>query len=202
MVHIGERIMTVKERTKPQVATMNAVHDLPVLVARNQGFFRDEGLDLEFVTTPGMAQTTTSHFVKFDSVFDRPLDSVYNEGGIDQYRMCEWGIMKRAVEADSQGLRGRKIVALGASMSMFAIVVSRDSGFYEPEMLKDKPIAVTPNNGPDVTTLKMMEGFLTPEHVKRTHAGSTLKRLAAVRDGKRAAESGRVPVICVRPIEG
>src|SRR5256885_13092976 len=30
-VHIGERIMTVKERTKPQVATMNAVHDLPVL---------------------------------------------------------------------------------------------------------------------------------------------------------------------------
>jgi len=63
--------MTVKERTKPQVATMNAVHDLPVLVARDKGFFKDEGLDLEFVTTPGMAQVTTSHFVKFDSVFDR-----------------------------------------------------------------------------------------------------------------------------------
>src|SRR6266508_2706800 len=59
--------MTVKERTKPQVATMNAVHDLPVLVARDRGFFKDEGLDLEFVTTPGMAQVTTSHFVKFDS---------------------------------------------------------------------------------------------------------------------------------------
>ena len=100
--------MTVKERTKPQVATMNAVHDLPVLVARDKGFFKDEGLDLEFVTTPGMAQVTTSHFVKFDSVFDRPLDSVYNEGGIDQYRMCEWGIMKRAVEANTQGLRGAR----------------------------------------------------------------------------------------------
>ncbi|TMH48743.1 MAG: hypothetical protein E6H50_10130, partial [Betaproteobacteria bacterium] len=163
--------MTVKERTKPQVATMNAVHDLPVLVARDKGFFKDEGLDLEFVTTPGMAQVTTSHFVKFDSVFDRPLDSVYNEGGIDQYRMCEWGIMKRAVEANTQGLRGRKIVALGASMSKFAIVVARDSKYYEPEMLKDKPIAVTPNNGSDFTTLKMMEGFLAPEHVKRTNAG-------------------------------
>src|SRR5213594_3658507 len=92
--------MTRKPEVKkrPQVATMNAVHDLPVLVARDKGFFKDEGLDLEFVTTPGMAQVTTSHFVKFDSVFDRPLDSVYNEGGIDQYRMCEWGIMKRAVE--------------------------------------------------------------------------------------------------------
>src|SRR3977135_4175384 len=133
--------MTVKERTKPKVATMNAVHDLPVLVARDLGFFRDEGLDIEFVTTPGMAQVTTSHSVKFDSIFDRPLDSVYNDGGIDQYRMCEWGIMKRAVEADSAGLRHRKIVALGASMSMFAVVVSRDSKIYEPELLKDQPIA-------------------------------------------------------------
>ena len=154
--------MTVATKAKPQVAVMNAVHDLPVLVARDEGYFRDEGLELEFVTTPGMAQVTTSHFVKFDSVFDRPLDSVYNEGGIDQYRMCEWGIMKRAVEAESQHLRGRKIVALGASMSKFAIVVSTDSRIYEPEMLKDKPIAVTPNNGSDFTTLKMMEGFLEP----------------------------------------
>src|SRR5437870_12969575 len=102
---------------KPQVAIMNAVHDLPVLVARDEGFFKDEGLDIEFVTTPGMAQVTTSHLVRFDSVFDRPLDSAYNDGGIDQYRMCEWGIMKRAVEAESEGLRKRKIVALGASMS-------------------------------------------------------------------------------------
>ena len=117
--------MTIHETlTKPRVAIMNAVHDLPVLVARDQGFFKDEGLDIEFVTTPGMAQVTTSHSVKFDSVFDRPLDAVYNEGGIDQYRMCEWGIMKRAVEADCDGLRRRKIVALGASMSSFAIVVA------------------------------------------------------------------------------
>jgi NitT/TauT family transport system substrate-binding protein len=154
-------------------------------------------LDLEFVTTPGMAQVTTSHFVKFDSVFDRPLDSVYNDGGIDQYRMCEWGIMKRAVEANAQGLRRRKIVALGASMSKFAIVVHPDSKIYEPEMLKDKPIAVTPNNGSDFTTLKMIEGFLEPQHVKRTNAGSMLKRLEAVRDGKVAAASLMEPWISV-----
>jgi len=196
--------MAVQEATrkpgaarKPQVATMNAVHDLPVLVARDQGFFKDEGLDIDFVTTPGMAQVTTSHSVKFDSVFDRPLDSVYNEGGIDQYRMCEWGIMKRAVEANTQGLRRRKIVALGASMSKFAIVVSGDSKYYEPEMLKNQPIAVTPNNGSDFTTLKMMEGFLAQEHIKRTHAGSMLKRVEAVRDGRVAAASVMEPWISV-----
>jgi NitT/TauT family transport system substrate-binding protein len=189
--------MAVATRAKPQVAIMNAVHDLPVLVARDLGFFKDEGLDLEFVTTPGMAQSTTSHFVKFDSVFDRPLDSVYNTGGIDQYRMCEWGIMKRAVEANAQKIRGRKIVALGASMSKFAIVVHPDSKIYEPEMLKGKEIAVTPNNGSDFTTLKMMEGFLEQPHLKRTNAGSMLKRLEAVRDRKVAAASLMEPWISV-----
>jgi NitT/TauT family transport system substrate-binding protein len=196
--------MAVQEATRKsetgrrtKLAIMNAVHDLPVLVARDKGLFKDEGLDIEFVTTPGMAQVTTSHQVKFDSVFDRPLDSVYNDGGIDQYRMCEWGIMKRAVEANTQGLRGRKIVALGASMSKFAIVVGRDSKYYEPEMLKNKEIAVTPNNGSDFTTLKLMEGFLAQEHIKRTNAGSMLKRLEAVRDGRVAAASVMEPWISV-----
>src|SRR3989440_12522484 len=111
--------------------------------------------------------------------------------------MCEWGIMKRAVEANAQGLRGRKIVALGASMSKFAIVVHPDSKIYEPEMLKDKVIAGTPNNGSDFTTLKMIEGFLEPEHVKRTNAGSMLKRLEAVRGKKGAAASPMEPCISV-----
>ena len=187
---------------KPQVAIMNAVHDLPVLVARDEGFFKDEGLDIDFVTTPGMAQVTTSHVVKFDSVFDRPLDSAYNDGGIDQFRMCEWGIMKRAVEARTGGLRTRKIVALGASMSKFAIVVAPDSKVYEPEMLKDKPIAVTPNNGSHFTTLKIMEGFLAPEHINTTNVGPMAKRLEAVRKGEVAAASLMEPWISVAQKEG
>ena len=182
---------------KPRLAVMNAVHDLPVLVARDKGYFKDEGLDIEFVTTPGMASVTTSHSVKFDTVLDRPLDSVYNDGGIDQYRMCEWGIMKRAVEAECAGLRRRKIVALGASMSKFAIAVAPDSPYYEPEMLKNKEIAVTPNNGSHFTTLKIMEGFLRQEHVKTTTAGSMPKRIEALKQGKVAAVSLMEPWISV-----
>jgi NitT/TauT family transport system substrate-binding protein len=176
---------------------MNAVHDLPVLVARDEKFYEDEGLDIDFVTTPGMAQVTTSHQVRFDTIFDRPLDSTYNDGGIDTFRMCEWGIMKRSVEADAEGLRKRRIVALGASMSKFAIVVTRDSDVYEPEMLKNKPIAVTPNNGSHFTTLKLMEGFLAPEHIKTTGAGSMPKRLDALKEGKVAAVSLMEPWISV-----
>ncbi len=188
--------------TPVKLAVMNAVHDLPVLVARDEGFFKDEGLNIEFVTTPGMAQITTSHTVQFDSVFERPLDSVYNDGGIDQFRMCEWGIVKRAVEAEANGLRSRKIVALGASMSKFAIVVSSDSKFYEPEMLKNQPIAVTPNNGSHFVTLKMIEGFLAKEHVKVTNAGSMPKRIDALKNGEVAAVSLMEPWISVAEAEG
>ena len=187
---------------KTKVAIMNAVHDLPVLVARDKGYFKDEGLDIEFVSTPGMAQVTTSHTVKFDTVFDRPLDSVYNEGGIDQYRMCEWGIMKRAVEAGTAGIRRRKIVALGASMSKFAIVVDSRSKIYEPEMLKDKLISVTPNNGSHFTMLKMVEGFIEQEHVKTTNAGSMARRIEALKRGDVAAVVLMEPWISVAQKEG
>jgi NitT/TauT family transport system substrate-binding protein len=189
-------------KRKHKVAIMNAVHDLPVLVARDKGFFVDEGLDLEFVATPGMAQVTTTHAVTFESVFDRPLDSVYNEGGIDQYRMCEWGIIKRAVEANTEGRRSRKIVALGASMSKFAIVVAKDSTIYEPEMLKDQLVSVTPNNGSHFTMLKMLEGFLEPQHIKTTNAGSMKKRLEALHKSDVAAVVLMEPWISVAQKEG
>jgi hypothetical protein len=150
---------------KVKLAIMNAVHDLPVLVARDEGYFKDEGLDIEFVTTPGMGQVTTSHKVVFETIFDRPLDAVYNEGGIDQYRMCEWGIMKRAVEANKENRRHRKIVALGAAMSSFAIVVRGDSDAYEPEQLKDKPIAVETGGllkPEELQTWRLLNGPVTP----------------------------------------
>src|SRR5258707_13095643 len=117
----------------------------------------------------------------------------------DQSRMCEWGMIKRAVEPRNEGRRDRKIVALGASMSKFAIVVGKDSKAYEPEMLKNQPIAVTPNNGSHFTTLKMMEGFLAPEHLKTTNAGTMKKRLEALRDGKGAAVSPLEPGSSARP---
>ena len=87
-------------------------------------------------------------------------------------------------------------------MSSFAIVVARDSKAYEPEMLKDVPIAVTPNNGSHFTTLKLMEGFLPKEHIKTTTAGSMPKRIEALREGKVAAVSLMEPWISVAQKQG
>src|SRR6266436_2106952 len=80
--------------------------------------------------------------------------------------MREWGVMKRAVEAEKTGHRPAKIVALGSAMSTFALVTDPKSRIYEPEQLKGQPIAVSPFNGSHFTTLKLLEGFLKREQIK------------------------------------
>jgi len=37
---------------KVKASMMNAIHDLPLLVARDEGYFRDEGLDVEISAIP------------------------------------------------------------------------------------------------------------------------------------------------------
>ena len=148
-------------RKKVKASMRNAIHDLPLLVARDEGFFADQGLDVEIVKTPGTGQRGADHQALRDNIFKRTMESLYEQGECDQFRMCEWGIMKRAVESQVEGgHRPAKIVALGSAMSSFAIVVDPKSRIYEPEQLKNKPIAVSPFNGSHFTMLKMLEGFL------------------------------------------
>jgi NitT/TauT family transport system substrate-binding protein len=140
----GAEEMTTKPGLKTvRVSMMNAIHDLPVLVARDAGYFNDEGLDVEILKTPGTAQRESDHQALREDIFARTMEALYDNGGCDQFRMCEWGVMKRAVEAVDAGHRPAKIVALGAAMSSFAIVTAPGSAIYEPEALKDKSIAVS-----------------------------------------------------------
>ena len=109
---------------KVKVSAMNAVHDLAVLVARDEGLFQKEGLDVQILNTPGTSQANADRQALKIDIFDRTMESIYNDGGVDQYRMCEWGVMKRTVEAVSSGQRPAKIVALGAAMSKMAIITA------------------------------------------------------------------------------
>jgi NitT/TauT family transport system substrate-binding protein len=182
---------------------MNAVHDLPLLVARDEGFFRDQGLDVEILTTPGSGQHNSDDRALKDDIFKRTMEALYDKGECDQFRMCEWGIMKRAVESHQDtSLRRAKIVALGSAMSSFAIVVSPNSGIYEPEQLKNVPIAVSAYNGSHFTMLKMMEGFIKRDEIKITNAGTHRQRMEAVMSGKVKAASLQEPWISVAEAQG
>ena len=194
------------DRLQPvTVSMMNAIHDLPLLVARDEGFFRDEGLDVTVLKTPGTGQHGSDHQALRDDIFSRTMESLYDGGKCDQFRMCEWGIMKRAVESNldlDTKHRPAKIVALGSAMSSFAIVTDPKSGIYEPEQLKNVPIAVSPFNGSHFTMLKMMEGFVKRDDIKWTNAGTHRERLEALRAGKVKAASLQEPWISVAEAQG
>ncbi|MFQ6027620.1 MAG: ABC transporter substrate-binding protein [Dehalococcoidia bacterium] len=193
---------TRSDLKKVRISMMNAVHDLAVLVARDENLFRDEGLDVDVVNTPGTAQVNADHQALRSAIFDRTMESLYNGGGVDQYRMCEWGVMKRTVEAVPLGQRPAKIVALGPAMTKMAIIVAPNSPIYEPEQLKDVPVAVSRFNGSHFTTLKMLEGFVKKEHIQVTDAGTMEERLAAIRRGEVAAGNFFEPWISVAQKQG
>ena len=190
------------EKSTIRISMMNAVHDLSVLVARDEGLFSEQGLDVEVVDAVGTARANPVGDALHGKIFDRSLETLYNSGGIDQYRMCEWGVMKRTVEAIQSGQRPARIVALGAAMTKMAIITFPNSGIYEPEQLKDKPIAVSPYNGSHFTTLKMLEGFIEKSHINTIHAGTMLERMEAVRRGEVAAANVMEPWISVAEKQG
>ena len=193
---------TQAELKKVRVSMMNAVHDLAVLVARDEGLFREEGLDLEVVATPGTAQIDADRRALQDVIFDRTMEALYNTGGVDQFRMCEWGIMKRTVEAESCGQRPSKIVALGAAMSKMAIITRANSDIFEPEQLSGVSVAVSPYNGSHFTTLKMLEGFVAKDRIRITDSGTMRQRLEAVAKGEVAAGNFNEPWISVAQKNG
>jgi NitT/TauT family transport system substrate-binding protein len=157
---------------------------------------------VEVVDTPGTAQVNADRQALREVIFDRTMEALYNTGDVDQYRMCEWGVMKRTVEAIQCGQRAAKIVALGAAMSKMAIITAPNSRIYEPEQLKDTPVAVSPFNGSHFTTLKMLEGFVKKEHILVVNAGTMQERLDAVRRGDVAAGNFMEPWISVAQKQG
>ena len=190
------------ELKKVRASIMNAVHDLAVLVARDEGLFREEGLDVEIVDMPGTSRATADRQALREGIFDRTMEAQYNSGAVDQYRMCEWGVMKRTVEASEAGQRPAKIVALGSAMSKMAIITGPNSAIYEPEQLKDTPVALSPYNGPHFTALKMLEGFVDKAHIQTTNAGTMGERLEVVRGNEVAAGNFFEPWISVAQKQG
>src|SRR5580693_7548104 len=76
LVYVEElRMSTATDTLKTvKVSTMNAIHDLPLLVARDEGFFRDEGLNVEIVKTPGTAQKAADHQALTENIFERTME--------------------------------------------------------------------------------------------------------------------------------
>src|SRR5215475_10608200 len=91
---------------KVRSSMMNAVHDMPLLVAHDEGFFRDEGLDVSIPRTPGSGP------------------------------VCIRSSKRAVETNGRSGHRPAKIVALGSAMLRARSSLTRRPGFMSQGQLK------------------------------------------------------------------
>jgi NitT/TauT family transport system substrate-binding protein len=158
-------------------------------VAMQEGFFADEGLDVEFdwKTFRG----TQSSWKGLD-YFQRPQDRPYTQDKQDVVQgACLWGTICNA----SAGM-GR-VVTEGYGDSPWAIFVRPISRVRKPEDLKDIPISVGMRAGSHFNVPYRLEKFLPLEHIKTVNTGGFGARLRALLVGEVEAASLLPPQIAM-----
>src|SRR5258708_3052343 len=176
---------------KVKASMMNAIHDLPLLVARDEGFFRDQGLDVDIIRTPGSGQRDSDHQALRANVFDRTMEALYDQRACDHFRIRESGLLKRAVQPTAT-----------SRLPPLATRDGRNAALHEPGQRKGKPIGVSPFNGSHFTTLKLLEGFLERGQIKTVFAGTMKERIEALARGEVAAVSLMEPWISIAEKRG
>ncbi len=169
---------------------------LPMLVARDMGYFADEGLEVTFHDNR-QAQTLPHTATDPKSVESIRTHVPFEEGEVNIYRACEWGQIRRA--HDSR--RGGKIVGKRSSIAVMALVSAPGSKYTYPQTLKDAPVSVSFHNGNHYATLQMLTGFLQRSEINVV--GQHHKHgIEAVRNGDVAAIALTEPWLTVAEKQG
>jgi NitT/TauT family transport system substrate-binding protein len=155
------------------------VFSLPYYVAKEKGYFEDEGLDVEFVRrAAGQKPDTPSLIEDHRAVTSFGGPSPFEQGESALYRACEWGQVRRTY--DSQA--GARVVAKRASKASQAIIVRPDSPVNIPQDLANVPVGVNFHHGSHYIAIQLLEGFLPKEEINIVHIDG-VNRFIALRDG-------------------
>jgi ABC-type nitrate/sulfonate/bicarbonate transport system substrate-binding protein len=158
-------------------------HDRPWRVAVEQGFFKDEGLDVEY--NEDNPQGVAGRVEDFSN---RWKESQLQKGALEVYPVCEWGAIERV-----QQLGGGKIIGLDTTARTGAIMVRKDSKIKSLSDLRNVPIAVTWHAGTFYAAVEVMEAAGVPfSDIKLEHAND---RLDALLSGKNEAAALMEPLV-------
>ena len=171
-----------KQLKTTRVELNNAVFSLPDIVAKAEGYFEQEGLDVHLVLpekrkqmiaaagAPVQQHTAVQSFLWHEGI---------EKGEFSVYHACEWGQMRRTQDTCA----GAKVITKRAAVSTQAIIVRRDSPYNVPQDLAGVEVAVNFHAGSHYITLGMLAGFMTKDEVKTVHIGVPNQRFKAVLDG-------------------
>jgi ABC-type nitrate/sulfonate/bicarbonate transport system substrate-binding protein len=154
-------------------------------VAEEKGYFKDEGLNYEFLVKP--IATWSAHVHSVESapadVQRGAFESIEDGRGCNLSAACHWTV-NMAASAGHGKMWGHCY-----SISPSAIFVPPESTIRRPEELANVPVTVGYHSGSHYSTLQGLEKFLERDQIKLHFAGLLLDRLALLADRKVPAAS-------------
>ena len=158
-------------------------HDRPWRVAVEQGYFKDEGLEVEYHedNPKGIAG-------RVEDFSERWKESQLQKGALEVYPVCEWGAIERV-----QTLGKGKIIGLDTTVRTGALMVRGDSPIRSVSELRNVPVAVTWHAGTFYAAIEVMEAAgVAFQDIKLVHAND---RLDALVSGKTQAAALMEPLV-------
>ena len=154
-------------------------------VAEEKGYFRDEGLEYEFLVKPII--TWAADVETVDStppdIQRGAFESYENGRGCNLSAACHWTVNMAASAGHG------KMWGHAYSVSPSGIFVPPESPVHSPEELADVPVTVGYHSGSHFSTLQGLERFLKREEIKLHFGGLLLDRLASIVDRQVPAAS-------------
>ena len=154
-------------------------------VAEEKGYFKDEGLDYEFLVKPIVTWSAGVKTVESapSDIQRGAFESIEDGRGCNLSAACHWTVNMAASAGHG------KMWGHAYSVSPSGIFVPEDSSVRTPEALANIPVTVGYHSGSHYSTLQGLEKFLKRDELKLHFGGLLLDRLALLVDGQVPAAS-------------
>ena len=154
-------------------------------VAEEKGYFKDEGLDYEFLVKPIITWSARAQAVEPvpANIQRGAFESIEDGRGCDLSAACHWTV-NMAASAGHGRMWGHAY-----SISPSGIFVPPESPIHKPEELAGVSVTVGYHSGSHFSTIQGLEKFLKRDEIKLHFAGLLLDRLALLVDRQVPAAS-------------
>lgn len=183
---------------KTKIEVNNAVFSLVYHVAQEEGYYAEEGLEVELIPA-GSGRDRDKDVPETPIEDHRAVKSFGWHEGIEtgefsMYRACEWGQIRRTQDTTSCA----QVISKRAAVATQAIIVAGESPYNIPPDLAGVLVGVNMHAGSHYITLGLLGGYmLSKDEVRVGHVGGPKQRLDYLERGKIGAAALMEPWITV-----